>query len=83
MITKIPINEAIKKLSAIFSKRASFCGNSARMEMNDKTHEIVRNNATIEVNSSIKEFCERSVRWREVMINKQNPNKLAEVDKMC
>lgn len=83
MITKIPINEAIKKLSASFSNRTSFNSFSVLIDTKERVEEIVRNNAIIDVNSSIKEFVDRSVRCSEVMIKRQKPKRLAEVESIC
>jgi hypothetical protein len=54
-----------------------------RIEIKENIEEIVRKNATTEVNSSIRELSVLSVKCSEVMINKQNPSKLAEVFNIC
>jgi hypothetical protein len=83
IITKIPIKEAIKKLSASFSKRTSLTSFSVLIEIKERVEEIVSNNAITDVNSSIKEFVDRSVRCSEVMMKRQKPKRLAEVESIC
>ena len=53
------------------------------MEVKDKTHEIVNNSATIDVNSSIICVSATFEICKDVITNKQNPNRFAEVFKMC
>lgn len=50
--------------------------------MKEKRHAIVNKNVTIEVNSSTKLVEALLVTCNEVMINKQNPIKLAAVGKI-
>jgi len=56
---------------------------SVLIEIKENTDEIVRNNATIEVNSSIKLPSDLFAMCKEVITNKQNPKRFAEVPKMC
>ena len=51
--------------------------------MNEKTEETVKNKATIEVNSSTKLNCDLLVKCKDVITNKQNPKRLADVFKIC
>lgn len=51
--------------------------------MKDNMDETVRNNATTEVNSSTRLFSVLSERCNEVMTNRQNPSRLADVLKIC
>jgi len=44
---------------------------------------MVSDKITMEVNSSMRLFSDLFVKWREVIINKQNPRRLAEVERMC
>ena len=53
------------------------------MEINDNTDENTRQSATIEVNSSIRLFSDLFVRCKDVIMNKQKPNRFAEVFNMC
>lgn len=54
-----------------------------RMEMNENKQEQVNNSAMIEVNSSITLEVALLVRCNEVITNRQNPRRLADVGKIC
>lgn len=54
-----------------------------RMEINERKHELINKIAIIEVNSSIKLVSDLLVICIEVITNRQNPNKFAEVLNMC
>jgi hypothetical protein len=83
MIENIPIKETRNKYSAARSYLNSLFVFSVRIEINDKTDEMVKIRATIDVNSSINEFSDLLVKCKEVIMNKQKPSRLAAVPKMC
>jgi hypothetical protein len=53
------------------------------MDIKENIDEIDSNNAITEVTSSIKLFSVFSAKWTDVIINKQNPNSVAEVFNIC
>ncbi len=53
------------------------------MEIKEKIDEIVNINAIIDVNSSMRVFSVLFVICKEVMINRQKPNKLEDVPRIC
>ena len=83
IIPNIPISDTIKKISAILSMRYSFSSLTVRMEINEKTDEIVKSIAIMDVNSSTKLLSALFVRCSDVIINRQKPSKLADVANMC
>ena len=83
IMIRIQINAIRKKYSAIFSSFASLIGFSVLILMNENIELITRNIATKEVISSRRLFSVLLDIWSEVMMNKQNPKRLAEVFKMC
>jgi hypothetical protein len=65
--------------SSLFSAAAFF----VLMEKKDNKQEKARNNAIIEVNSSITLVAALSVICNDVMTNRQNPRRFADVDNIC
>jgi hypothetical protein len=67
----------------MLSRRFSLRGSFVLIETNENTEDTVNNSAIKEVKSSIRLFLVLSAKCSEVIIIKQNPNKLVEVLKMC
>ena len=83
MMPNIPSSEIINKYSAINSNKYSRFLFSVLIEIKERIEEIVKNKATNEVNSSIELFSDLLVMCKEVIINKQKPNRFADVPNIC
>jgi hypothetical protein len=83
IMEKIPNKDTIKNLSAIRSSSSFFLRSGVRIEKKENTVEIVSNSAIIAVNSSISPLLDLSPMCNEVIINRQNPNRFADVLNMC
>ena len=65
------------------SYRCSLPSSWVRIDMNENTAETVKSNATKEVSSSISDEAVLLLRCKAVITNKQKPNKLAAVLRIC
>lgn len=83
MIIKIPINESIKRKSAIVSNRFSLFWFDVLIELKEKIHEKVSSTAMTEVNSSIRCVSVRLAMCSDVITKRQNPKRFADVFRIC
>lgn len=67
----------------MFSNRFSLFKFDVLIEMNEKIQEKLSNTATREVNSSIRLVSEKLATCNEVITKRQNPNRFADVDRIC
>ena len=79
----MPINAMRNKVSAVFSSKVSFLIFSVLIDAKDKPQEMVKIKATKDENSSTRLFCDCFETCSDVITIKQNPNRFAEVFKIC
>jgi len=83
IVARIRNNARIKMTSAIFSRIRSYLSVSVLMEIKENKLENVRRIAVTAVRSSITCISVLLARCNEVITNRQNPNRFADVFKMC
>ncbi len=79
----IPVSAIIKRYAAIDSRCFSLFSFVDLNDAKEKIQENVKMAAIIEVSSSIINVVSRFEIWIEVITNRQNPNRFAEVPRIC
>lgn len=82
-MTRMPSNDNMKSRSAILSSFLCFFSFFDLMDVKEKKQDTASSIPIIPVNSSTKVFCDLSVVWNAVITNRQNPNKVAAVLRIC